>query len=65
MCSVHVIVYTVVLMLCVCVCVCVCRFSSRELVGVVSVPLENADIYGVTVKSRIEQKDSGGEVGAL
>ena len=38
------------------------RFGSRELIGGVAVQLEHADLFGLTVHSRIEQQSSGLEV---
>ena len=40
----------------------VCRFGSRELIGGVAVQLEHADLFGLTVHSRIEPQSSGLEV---
>ena len=41
---------------------CYDRFGSRELVGGVAVQLEHADLFGLTVHSRIEPQSSGQEV---
>lgn len=37
-------------------------FGSRELIGGIAVQLEHADLFGVTVNSRIEEHSSGLEV---
>ena len=38
------------------------RFGNRELIGGVAVQLEHADLFGLTVHSKIEQQSSGLEV---
>ena len=38
------------------------RFGQRELIGRVAVQLEHADLFGLTVHSRIEEHSSGMEV---
>ena len=38
------------------------RFGSRELIGGVAVQLEHADLFGLTVHSKIEPQSSGLEV---
>jgi hypothetical protein len=39
-----------------------CRFGSRELIGGVAVQLEHADLFGLSVHSKIEPQSSGLEV---
>lgn len=39
-----------------------CRFGGRELIGGVAVQLEHADLFGLSVHSRIEPQSSGHEV---
>ena len=38
------------------------RFGSRELIGGIAVQLEHADLFGLTVNSRIEEQSTGLEV---